>query len=453
MNTPLELTKDYISTHAIRKATEKIYLAATRALLRYFGETATLEAIDHRSVLGWRKQVLEDGLAKQSWNTYSNHMRTVWGHALEHGTLTHTTSNPFKKTSVIPPRRPKKTVPRDSIKCARMFLRELVAEESSTKKRSKITPAWFWLAVFELFYHSGIRLNALLSVRYRDVHWDNRLIRVEADTEKTHREYSIPITADLEPHIRAVLDAAEQLGFEPDDQLFNVNRFSSHYRSKIMNTDQVEGMYRKLIEKFGIRMTPHRFRHTLATDLMRQPERNIHLTKSLLNHSNVATTLGYIEVDYDHMRAVLQERSQTLGAIAIERRVDDRAPDPLTPVEIPALSRQPEPAQTPLLIGHAPEQQAECPTGQPQPVSPPAEVCATYKLLTQVASLESERYSLDQAMLPASTALSHELTWDGPGTWWGDLGLPPPSMDESAEFSMMLTLMIGLGGMKSHGWG
>ena len=56
-------------------------------------------------------------------------------------------------------------------------------------------------------------------------------------------------------------------------------------------------------------------------------------------------------------------------------------------------------------------------------------------------------------MLPAGTGLSHELVWDGPGTWWEDLGLPPPTMEESAESSMMLTLMFGLGGLKSHGWG
>ena len=171
MNTPLELTHDYLSTQVLREATEKIYLASTRALLRHFGESVTLEAIDQRSVLGWRKKVLEDGLAKTSWNTYSNHMRTVWGHGLEYGTLTHTTINPFKKTSVIPPKRPKKTVPRDAIKWARNWLNELVVEELITHKRSKITPAWFWLAVFELFFHSGIRLNALLNLRYMASTW------------------------------------------------------------------------------------------------------------------------------------------------------------------------------------------------------------------------------------------------------------------------------------------
>ena len=90
-----------------------------------------------------------------------------------------------------------------------------------------------------------------------------------------------------------------------------------------MNSDQVEAMYKKLIAKLGVRMTPHRFRHTLASDLMKQPERNIHLTKSLLNHSNIATTMGYIEADYDHMREVLHERSLLQGALLLVRRADE----------------------------------------------------------------------------------------------------------------------------------
>lgn len=67
----------------------------------------------------------------------------------------------------------------------------------------------------------------------------------------------------------------------------------------------------------------NRLRHTLATDLMKQPERNIHLTKSLLNHSNIATTMSYIEADYDHMREVLHERSLHQGALQLVRHADE----------------------------------------------------------------------------------------------------------------------------------
>jgi integrase len=449
MNGPMALTRDYIFTHVLRDSSEKTYLAATRALLRYFGDDCTADSIDHRAVLGWRRKELERGLAKESWNTYSSHLRTIWGYAMEHGILAHSTVNPFKKTSVVPPRRPSKTVARDGIKLARIWLRSLITQERTTRKRARITPAWFWLGVYEMFYYTGIRLNALLTLRYRDVDWINKIITVQADTEKTHREFSIPIAPGLEPHIARILDAARDTGFEPEDQLFNVNRFSRHYRSKTMNIDQIEGMYKKLPQQLGIRMTPHRFRHTLATDLMKQPERNIHITKSLLNHSNIATTLSYIEVDYEHMRAVLHERSLTQGAIAFERRVDEQPPA--------ELDSRPEPHAERLALpppaGTEPSQSLEA-----HPVRGSRLLCSLpdsqdLKMPGHVSSLDSERSTLEQAMLPTGTALSHELPWDGPGTWWEDLGLPPPqSADEYSEHSVLLELMARRVGIKSYSW-
>lgn len=234
-----------------------------------------------------------------------------------------TDQNPFKKTTVIAPKRRSKIIAGEAIHRARRWLQSLVGAEKATDTRSRITPAWFWLATFEIFYYTGIRLNALLCMQLQDIDWDQQLILVRGETEKTHREFRIPIMDGLAPHLRRLLDEAEKAGFAPEDQLFNVNRFSRHYKRREMNSDQVEAMYKKLMEKLGVRMTPHRFRHTLATDLMKQPERNIHLTKNLLNHSNIATTMSYIETDYNHMRDVLHERSLQQGALHLVRRVDE----------------------------------------------------------------------------------------------------------------------------------
>lgn len=458
MNTPLELTQDYISTHDLRKATQILYLASTRALLKHFGQATSLETINHRSILEWRKTVLANGLSKQSWNTYSNHLRTVWGFAIEQDTLTCKGGNPFKKTRVIPPRRPSKIIPAEAIRAARNWLKSMIIEEHETKKRSKITPAWFWLAVFEMFYYTGMRLSALLNVRYQDIDWKNHKILIRGETEKTHREFIVPIMPGMKPHLEKLMEAADKLGFKPNDQLFNVNRFSRHYRSKTMNIDQVEGMFRKLIAKIGVRMTPHRFRHTLATDLMRQPERNIHLTKNLLNHSNISTTMGYVQVDYDVMREVLHARSITQGAITLERFVDEQA-------TVAAANEQLETAESPLLtvIADPPEpltiesvaveavvEATPIDKANPLPIHQPQ----ASKLLTQVMSLPSERYSLEEALMPVGTGLSHELTWDGPGTWWQDLSLPPTApIDEELESSALFNLMISRGAMKSHDWG
>lgn len=321
--TPLELVEEYILDHDLRSASQKIYRAAINAFTKNFGQAAHTPSITRRQVLAWRSKVLDQGLSKRSWNTYSNHLRTIWSYAIEHQILPQSHVNPFKKTTVVPPKRSSKTVNRDAIRRARNWLIALADQERGPRERAKVTPAWFWLATFEMFYYTGIRLNALLCLRLQDVDLANQLIVIRGDTEKTHREYCVPIMTGLAPHIYRLLSEAELAGFKPDDQLFNVNRFSRHYRKQVMDTDQVEAMYKKLTQKIGIRMTPHRFRHTLASDLMKQPERNIHLTKSLLNHSNIATTMGYIEADYDHMRDVLHERSVLQGAIQLVRRADE----------------------------------------------------------------------------------------------------------------------------------
>lgn len=353
---PEELLQNYILDHDLRAASTKIYSSAMKRLVKSFGKDADVTLIDRRQILAWRTNLLDEGLSKRSWNTYSNHLRTIWSYGIEYGILPKSTVNPFKKSTVITPKRPSKTIAGDAIDNARRWLTSLVEQEESTGERAKITPAWFWLATFEMFYYTGIRLNALLCIRVKDVDWHNKLIYVNGDSEKTHREFCIPIMKGLEPHIQRVLHQASKLAFSGEDQLFNVNRFSIHYRSSMMNIHQVEGMFKKLTNAFGIRMTPHRFRHTLATDLMRQPERNIHLTKALLNHSNIATTMSYIEVDYEHMRSVLDERSQQQRGIRLERREDPYRPMPSSPKALPAeaeISQQGTTDLEPCIEGEA----------------------------------------------------------------------------------------------------
>ncbi|MBI6748970.1 site-specific integrase [Pseudomonas syringae] len=314
-----ELTQEYILTHDLRPDTVKIYWAATKSYVRFFGDCLACETT-HRDMLDWRRSELER-ISKRSWNTYSSHLRTIYGYATEHG-LIDLVTNPLKNTRVVPPKRPKKTVANDATVRARNWLKVLAAEERATAQRTEITPAWFWLSVFETFYYTGLRLNALICLRYADVYLGDRLIRVRGETEKTHREFLVPIPDGLMAQLETLMNAAKALRFQPGDQLFNVNRFSGHYHRQEMNSHQVEAMYKKLTAMTGVRMTPHRFRHTIASELMTLPERNIYLTKKLLNHSNIATTMDYIEPDYDMMRAVMNERGKRPAKISYMAKTD-----------------------------------------------------------------------------------------------------------------------------------
>lgn len=423
---PEALLQEYLMDHDLRSASIKIYGAAIKALEKYFGDSSDVEGIDRRAVLAWRNRVVEQGLSKRSWNTYSNHLRTIWGYAIEYGILAKTLVNPFKKTTLIPPKRASKIISGDGIRQARSWLSGLVEQEEVSGTRSHITPAWFWLATFEMFYYTGIRLNALLCIRLRDIDWTNKLVYVNADTEKTHREFCVPITKGLEPHIEKLLKAASAIGFSESDQLFNVNRFSIHYRSKTMNIDQVEGMYKKLSNAFGIRITPHRFRHTLATDLMRHPERNIHLTKSLLNHSNIATTMSYIEVDYEHMRSVLDDRSLNQGALRFERREDPVRPHPIDALDKATIEQQSCDTKAQTCLEYVLEDKAE--VDEPLPETQPT---ALQLLADLPRQKKPQKYPLEQISKPI-TGLSHELAWEGPGTLWADLGIPPCHFSEDS---------------------
>jgi len=152
------------------------------------------------------------------------------------------------------------------------------------------------------------------------------------------------------------------------------------------------------------------------------------------------------------MRAVLHERSVSQGAITFERRVDEQMP----PAPVVISPTTPE-AQPPALLI---EQTSE-PSDNKEVECIVVETCQLQhqsttdsKLLTQVQRLPSERYSLDQAILPVGTGLSHELSWDGPGTWWQDLNLPAPSnRDDGSEPSTLFALMITRGCIKNYDWG
>ena len=50
-------------------------------------------------------------------------------------------------------------------------------------------------------------------------------------------------------------------------QIFNVTLFNHLYRSKEMTRDQISGFFKKLSKNAGVKISAHRFRHKLATDL------------------------------------------------------------------------------------------------------------------------------------------------------------------------------------------
>ena len=62
-----------------------------------------------------------------------------------------------------------------------------------------------------------------------------------------------------------------------------------------------------VVQESGFDISSHRFRHTLATELMKSPDRNLKLVKDLLGHRNVSTTMEYIELDMGVVGRALEQ--------------------------------------------------------------------------------------------------------------------------------------------------
>lgn len=68
-----------------------------------------------------------------------------------------------------------------------------------------------------------------------------------------------------------------------------------------MTADQVSYLFKVILKYTGIISSPHRFRYTAATNLMKKPE-NLYVAKQLLGHKDIKVTLTYIEDDVEVVR-------------------------------------------------------------------------------------------------------------------------------------------------------
>lgn len=171
-----------------------------------------------------------------------------------------------------------------------------------------IHPSWFWLIVLETFYHTGIRLNQLLHITPNDVHLKKRRLIASAQGAKNNFEAVLPITDDLYPHLATLMAAAQTVGCKRDEQLFNVNRYSVRTRLDVMDNWQVRRFFKQLSRYCGSQISPHRFRHSLATDLMRSKERDLYLTQQVCGHTDIRSTMSYISPDLGTLKRYMEQR-------------------------------------------------------------------------------------------------------------------------------------------------
>ncbi|MDC9612946.1 site-specific integrase [Xenorhabdus khoisanae] len=305
------LLEEYFFSHMLRPASEWSYKKVAKGFSQFLGEAVPPESVTGRDVLRWRRYLLNE--KKQSCHTWNNkvtHLRAIFNFGIEQKLLPQT-KNPFLDAAVKKGKKKKKILSKPQLTRIYLVMQQYEQEEKSGVKprggRCALYPTWYWLTVLDTFRLTGMRQNQLLHLRLRDINLEGNHIELRTEGSKNHSEWRVPMIPPLKPRLAQLLERAKACGAKDDDPLFDLTRLSFRYHGRMTsyqyNPDKerqhIRSFFNRLSKECGFAVSPHRFRHTLATELMKAPDRNLQLVRGLLGHRSLATTMEYIDIDME----------------------------------------------------------------------------------------------------------------------------------------------------------
>lgn len=142
-----------------------------------------------------------------------------------------------------------------------------------------------YIAIIETLMGTGMRVNELVSLGVSDVKLGDRKGVVFIRDGKGGVSRTIPLNNDTR---KALIDYLNSRKDNDSEQLFVGQRGT-------MTEDGVRKLIDRYAKKANIdkKVTPHMFRHQLATELIRNKHKDLVLVKDILGHSNINTLYIY----------------------------------------------------------------------------------------------------------------------------------------------------------------
>ena len=153
------------------------------------------------------------------------------------------------------------------------------------------------LAMWELFYSSGLRLSEMVNLNIEDVDLEQGSLLVKRG--KGGKDRILPVGRYAIDAVRIWLQVREPIGSDEITALFtskNGNRLSARsVQSRLANWCLKRGLPEKV--------HPHMLRHSFASHLL-QGSGDLRAVQELLGHSNISTTQIYTHLDFAHLASV-----------------------------------------------------------------------------------------------------------------------------------------------------
>ena len=157
--------------------------------------------------------------------------------------------------------------------------------------------------VFDLLYHTGIRLSELINLEERNVDSGNLTIKVLG---KGNKERIIPISRELLQQLKEYIGRKRRELENPAPQVLLAHPKSG----KKLYPKYVYNLVRDYLTRHQIttitRKSPHVLRHTFATHLTNNGA-DINAIKELLGHSSLAATQVYTHNTIEKLKDVFKQ--------------------------------------------------------------------------------------------------------------------------------------------------
>ncbi len=153
------------------------------------------------------------------------------------------------------------------------------------------------LAMFELFYSSGLRLSELVALNLQDLDLKDQSVQILQG--KGSKQRNLPIGR------KAITALNKWLSVRTDTQDPAV--FISN-KGKRLSQRNIQLRLQRWGEKIGMaeHLHPHMLRHSFASHLL-ESSQDIRAVQELLGHSNISTTQIYTHLDFQHLADIYDQ--------------------------------------------------------------------------------------------------------------------------------------------------
>lgn len=257
-------------TNTLKQYTREIY-----NMLRFLGKRLEdVTGMDLRYYYGIMRE--RRGIKMSTMQTRLHYLSSFWDFLITEE-LVH--SNPVKKVGLL--------------KLEKVIKKPFSAEElealrvGCTELRDR--------ALVEFLYSTGVRVSELVALNVGDIEMGKQELIVYGKGSKERKTY---LTDGAKFYLRRYLQTRQQTGIA--DQPLFVTLDQPHNRLTVAG---VQHMLRQLGRRAGVKnVHPHRFRRTIATDLLARGMK-IEEVKEFLGHEKLDTTMIYCTIKDENVQA------------------------------------------------------------------------------------------------------------------------------------------------------